>query len=289
MVDAHLLVGELMNNLRITFSLVFAVAVLTSYGVGTAETQKMRVGFIGALSGPAGVYGIAARNGIELALEDLGEELALTIIYEDDAFKPSRTISGFRKLVDVDKVSVVLSLASQPSNSIAPLAESGKIPLLAWASDPKVSKSRDYVIRTYPSGLEEGQVIAKLALGDGLTRAALLYQQNDYPISVAEGVRDSLSKTQIVFSEPVEPEVNDFRTLLPRIRASNPDWLFLCLNLGLNALVSKQLKEQKIEVPIIGCENLNSVDEANLAHGALDEARFVTIGVNPQFQKRYLA
>lgn len=249
----------------------------------------LKAGFIGALSGPAAIYGIAARNGIELALSDLGDSANIKVIYEDDAFVVADTVKAFRKLVEIDKVDVVLSLASQPSNAIAPLAEQAKVPLFAWASDSNVSKGRRYVVRTYPTGFEEGATIAKIALVEGHKKIGVFVSQNDYPLSVVKGLKAHLNPSDIALYEEITPDTTDFRSFIPKLKQKKATLLFLCLNPGMNALVAKQAYQANLKVPILGCENLNSLDELNMGGESLENARFVTVAINPDFRLRYQA
>src|SRR3989304_806112 len=53
--------------------------------------QKVKIGFITTLSGPAGIIGEHMKNSVELALDPLGRKvggLDTEVIYGDDQFKP---------------------------------------------------------------------------------------------------------------------------------------------------------------------------------------------------------
>ena len=76
------------NTLRV---LTFGIAAtLLAAGQAVAQ-QKLKIGFITTLSGPAGVIGEHMRNSVELALDHLGRKvggLETEVIYGDDQFKP---------------------------------------------------------------------------------------------------------------------------------------------------------------------------------------------------------
>jgi ABC-type branched-subunit amino acid transport system substrate-binding protein len=116
-------------RLRI-FSIFFALPLFCAT-FAVAE-ERARVGLIGAFSGPAQVYGTVCKNGLEMARKDFKLD-SFDLVYEDDEFSTAKTVAAFKKLVEVDKVKLVLSVGSGPSKAIAPLALRYKVPLIAWA------------------------------------------------------------------------------------------------------------------------------------------------------------
>ena len=266
---------------------VFFVVVILFSSLCAAEPRPLRFGIIGAFSGAAAPYGVATRHGIELALEDLGPDAQLRIIYEDDGFEPARTVSAFKKLTEIDKVDALEVLASQPSSAVAPLAESKGIPLFALASDTNVSRGRKFVARIYPSGEREGEAIAEQALRFGHQTMAGIFSVNAYPASVERGFVAACPKEKLVLVEDVVQETNDFRSILLKLRTRNVDGVFLCLNPGQLGQVAKQARTLGLKVSFFGCENLNNLTEVKLAEGALDEAWSVTLSLQDTFRKRY--
>jgi branched-chain amino acid transport system substrate-binding protein len=70
---------------------VLAVAAALAIAGPAAAQQKVKIGFITTLSGPAAVNGVPMKNSVELALDHLGHKvggLPVEVIYGDDQFKP---------------------------------------------------------------------------------------------------------------------------------------------------------------------------------------------------------
>ncbi len=279
-------------KLRRAIFLWLVVGFVTS-GIGSLcaeETapKKIKIGVISALSGPAQFYGIAMRNGIELAKEEL-QAKNIEVVYEDDRFITTNTVSAFKKLTEVDNVDLVISGASAPGKAVAPLAEQRKKLHLAWASDEAVSVGRKYVIRTYMSGREEGEMIAAESLKRGYQRVATIVSINDYPLSMEKGFLNSFPKNKLILSEQYPPEAGDYKTYLSKVKAKMADAIVICLNPGQLGTFAKQAKELGITAQICGCENLNNTDEVKASNNALVGAWFVTVGITDDFRKKYLA
>ena len=93
---------------KVLMTTVAAVALM----VGQAQAQeKLKVGVITTLSGPAAVLGQQLRNGLQLSLKHSdgkwgGREVQL--IVEDDELKPDVAVSKAKALIDRDKVDFVV-------------------------------------------------------------------------------------------------------------------------------------------------------------------------------------
>lgn len=279
------------RKLSVCSFIAIIIALLLIAPLGRAETAKpakIKIGVITQLSGPAQMYGEATRNGFELARGEIGDP-AIELIYEDDRFVTTNTVAAFKKLTEIDKVDLVVSTASGPSKVVAPLAEQKHIPLIAWASDSEVSEGRNYVVRSYMSGKDEGKAIAERALKNNYARAGLVVTIDAYPLSMKKGFVAAFPEAKLVLNEEYPPESNDYKTFLTKAKSRQVDALVICLNPGQNAIFAKQARELGLTSAICGCENLNNRDEVVASNNALVGAWFVTVGVTPEFRKKYVA
>ncbi len=274
--------------IRTIICLVFVICLYPKYLFAEeSPVHKLRVGFIGPFSGPAQIYGDAPRNGFEMALENIGRDW-IEVYFEDDEFLPAKTALAFQKLVNVDRVDIVICIGSTPCNAVAPLAQSKKVPLFAWASDQKVSVGRPYVIRFYPSGTDEGEKAAKEAVSRGLNSLAVVVSIDDYSDSWRQGFLKSTPTSDIIFSEEVPKDSKDFRSTILKAISKKALQFAICLSPGQSAVFSKQLKEVAPKAEILGCETLNDQGEVKAAGGALDHAWFATVSITTEFREKYI-
>jgi branched-chain amino acid transport system substrate-binding protein len=252
-----------------------------------AAPAHLRVGFIGALSGPGAVYGISNRRGIEMALSDLGEQRVLDVTFEDDQFDNRKSVDALKRLIAEHQVDVIVTLGSSVSNATAPIAQAHGIPFISWASDPKVSHGRPLVVRSCPSGQFDGRAAAQEARVRGLKTVVTVATNSDYPNSVVEGFRAEAPATGPWQDVAFEGTERDFRALLAKLKTKSIDGVFLCLAPGQLGLFARQLREQGISSPLFGCETLDDDNEIAVAPAALEGAWYVTTAVNAEFQERY--
>jgi len=275
------------NSPGVIFAL-FLVSLLHGFAIAEATKQKpLRIGVIGGFSGPGAAYGNAIKNGIEMAREELGDS-GLEFFYEDDQFISSKTIVAFQKLADIDHVDALMVVGSSSSAVVAPVAEAKKIPLFAWASDERVAKNKQFVLRTYMSGFEEGSRAAEEAKNKGFKRLAVVISTSDYAQSVREGLTKNLPPEMLVSSDEFLSSEQDYKTIITKSKKSGVDLFYLCLWPGALSSFAKQLKQLGSTASMCGCETLHDLNEIKNAGGAFLGTWFVAATVTPSFHKDYM-
>jgi len=109
------------------------IAIALSLGAH-ASAADLKVGFVTALSGPGSSIGIPYAKGIQAALAYKAEMSGrkIQLIQLDDASDPSTAARNARKLVEEEKVDVLIGTSGVPgSMAIAAAARESKTPMLA--------------------------------------------------------------------------------------------------------------------------------------------------------------
>lgn len=110
---------------------LFLLVVVPKYSLAEDRQQKLRIGYLGSLSGFAANFGNSVLEGVQLAitqLESEGKEITLEI--EDDSSESKNTVTAYRNLVDLKKVNLIIT-GSWWINSIVKIAEKQNIPILS--------------------------------------------------------------------------------------------------------------------------------------------------------------
>ncbi|MEP7032292.1 MAG: ABC transporter substrate-binding protein, partial [Pseudolabrys sp.] len=98
----------MMQPLKLAGSKLALLAVLLSVAAGPAAAQeKIKIGVIVTLSGPAAALGAQVRDGFALAVKDLGGKMAgkdVELVVADDELKPDGAVSKVKGLLERDKV-----------------------------------------------------------------------------------------------------------------------------------------------------------------------------------------
>jgi branched-chain amino acid transport system substrate-binding protein len=257
-----------------TFFLVLTAfyAVSIAFAGGTKDTGAVTIGGIFPHSGPVAVYGIEARIGRELAIEEInnagginGSKVAL--ISEDDTGNPEITVNAYRKLTAQDKVNVIIgSLTSGCTIAITSLAQAQKVVLVAPAATAEaVTDAGDFVFRACFIDPFQGTVGGAFAANElKARRAAVLYDNgNDYSVGLKDNFIASFEKQggSIAANESYITGDVDFNAQITKIRTANPDVVYLPDYYSTVSLIAKQLRAQGINTPIVGADGWDGLTE----------------------------
>src|SRR5712691_3897742 len=98
---------------------VAAIALAAGGPVHAQAPEKLKLGFIVALSGALGLPGAEQRRGLDIALEHLGNRiggLPVELVTGDSKTSPQATVEELSRLIEKEKVDVIVGLTG--SNEI---------------------------------------------------------------------------------------------------------------------------------------------------------------------------
>ena len=237
--------------------LCFAASMVFAAG-SRQDDSTVPIGAIFPLSGPVVFYGNESRDGALLAAEEInaaGGLLGRTIrfISEDDEGNAEITVNAFTKLTERDGVRLILgSSTSGPTIAISTLAQANRIVLISpSATNIAATRAGDFVFRTCFIDPFQGVVGADFAF-DTLSsrRAAVLYDAGaDYNTGLADAFKAQFRALggQIVADEAYQTGDVDFNAQITRIRAANPDVIYLPNYLNDVILQARQIRALGLE------------------------------------------
>jgi len=254
-------------------------------GVVGPEAEKIVIGSFAPLTGNVAYIGEDSKNSITLGLEEINAQggingKQLEVIFEDSRCDAKTATSATNKLVNIDKVPVIIgTICSAATLAGAPIAEQNKVVMVsAGSSNPSITDSGDYIFRTWPSDALQGVVMAEHVFNvEGLKTAAVMYQNSDYNVGLAEVFMKHFKKIggQILADEKYEPESKDFRTSITKIKAANPEAIYIVpYNEG--GLVTRQLKELGVNARIFSAETYGTQNVLDDAAGSAERVIYAT-------------
>jgi len=260
------------------------------------DAPPIKIGAVLPLSGGASNFGTIARQGIELALEDLspGDRARVSVVYEDDGLSNSRSATAARKLLTIDKVDVLLTWSSGTGLTVASITEYKRVPHISIASDPAVAKGRKFSYTYWAVPEDEARLVYEYLARAGIKRVAILSQVHNGIFAVRDAFLRQIAErggVTIVANEEVSGDVTDFRAVLERVKAKGDiDGLVPIFFPGQLAVCIKQARALGISAQLVGFETFEDKDEIKAAGGLLSNAVYAT-GGDPSFEfvQRYEA
>ncbi len=259
-------------------SVVLAVA--CSPGRGSSG-DLLHLGVVLPLTGDAAVYGQAIKDGIDLAgAEDSADGGSnITVTYEDDQGLARHALSAVRRLIDVEDVPAIIGGAlSSTAEPIIPVVDQANVVLLSpTATAPELPDMSPYFFRIWPSDNYDGRVMAEAAYNDlGLRRLAILYVNVAYGVGITNVFTREFEALGgiIASSDGYRQGATDFRTLLTRIAAQDPDGIYLPGYVAEIGNILRQARELDIQTRFIGVNSLFDPQLVKIAGAAAEDAVF---------------
>lgn len=254
-----------------------------------AKGEPVSIGFSGPLSGEVANFGINAKAAVDIAVEEVNAAggiagKPLKVVFEDDQCDGKGASNAVSKLINVDKVPVVLgSICSPATLSYAPMAEQAKVVGLSFCSTaPKISQAGDYIFRDVPSDLFQASYAAKYAYDLGKRKAAIVYVNNDWGMGLEKAFTEAFQKLggTVLMEEGYDPTSKDLRAQMTKVKGSDADLLYFAAFPDGTTAGLKQAKELGIAITIMGGDvwddNKMWTDLGDAGEGAL----FTVVGTN---------
>jgi branched-chain amino acid transport system substrate-binding protein len=205
----------------------------------TSHAADIVLGASVQLTGPVANTGRYYKDAYEFAVEQINkkggvkvgdkqEKLALKIY--DNQSDVSLSVRQYTQLVTQDKVNLLLGpFASNFVLADSAISEKYKIPMVqgGGASNQIFSRGFKYIFGTLPAASDYfGSTIKMLAeLKPKPENVALLYADDSFDVSVAEGTRPLLKQAglKLALDERYTTNATNFNSLLSQIRSANID------------------------------------------------------------------
>jgi branched-chain amino acid transport system substrate-binding protein len=215
--------------------------------------DKPVIGAILPLSGPFAFYGEDQRTGIEVALEEVGEKVA--VILEDSAGENPKAVAAYNKLTNIDGANVIVTSTSWISNAVySQAAEAGVLQgIIASAGFRRTAD--DKAVRFTVDVKEELQYLVGHL--EQFERVGILHLNNDYGKGWADGFRQELG-SKLVAVEAYNPGDADVNSQLTKIKAANPDVLVLVSTGKEGGLFARRARELGLHVPLVSQRPIQS-------------------------------
>jgi branched-chain amino acid transport system substrate-binding protein len=260
-----------------TFQCILLLLFSASLCSAEQSTEKSirKIGVIAPLSGPLSAIGETVKNSVLLAAEKYSPDHQVEFIIEDDGFVPKNSVSASQRLLGQAKVSGLIVFGSSTSLSVAPIAESKKIPLITMGISESLTKNREYVYRLFMEGKDLAELAAKEIKKRNYSSIATVSTIQDGMIALRDQV-NSHSSVVSVLNEEVPPGETDLRTIATKIANLNPSAVLLALLPPQPSALARQLRQIGYNGELFSGPQVQVMSEVIAAQGALKDCWFVT-------------
>jgi branched-chain amino acid transport system substrate-binding protein len=255
-----------------------------------ADSKEILIGGNFEMTGAIANFGTQTTNGIKLAFKQINDAggingKKLKFIIADNKSEPSESANATTKLITNDKVKVVIGAVSS-SNVLAavPIAQANKIPLITpTGTNPKITVGEDgkvnsYVFRSCFIDTFQGTIMSNFAINSLNAKTVVVY--SDSSSDESKGLAEVFTKHfeaaggKVIGQEAFLQKDQDFKATLTKIKALNPDFVFLPAYYEEVGKILKQARELGIKAKFLGTDGWDDPKMVDLAGKDAVEGNF---------------
>ena len=242
-----------------------------------AGAKVAKVGFLNGVSGGVASYGLAEKEGFDLAVEEVNKEgkIHLDVEMADSKGNVQQCVSAAQKMIAGKKVLVVGPLTSGEYKAAGPLFQKAQIPLLGAATTAEgLIEIGDYMFRNcVPESKNIPQTVQKTHKLLGYKNVAVLYSNNnEHQVSAYKAFVKALEAegVNIVATETFADKDTDFSAQLTKLHNVNPDAVVVAGYYQEGGLILKKMREMGMDQPVLGDNGFVSPELGKMAGAAAD-------------------
>lgn len=278
-----------MNKRRVTILLIIIILILAGVFLNFLNKEKspIRIGFDATLSGKSYDIGVASRNAIVLAVDEVNKSGGinghkLELIIKDDKYDMEKAKENIEEMAKEMIPVVFAATTSQVAEMAVPYANSKDILLISpTVSNPKYTQKDDNFIRMISTSEKQGQELAKYIQQKACKEVAFISDLSNKAYTYA--VKDSFSKAfkekrgKIVYYEdiPDDTEGYSFEELAKKLLNKKVKCILISASASKTALISQNISKISKDKPNLFFSAWAMTNELLLSGGKGVEGAYV--------------
>lgn len=199
----------------------------------------IKLGALLPLTGPLAAAGQDMKDGYELAKEQINAAggvngAQIQVIYEDDKNDPATAVASWEKLVNNDKVEVMMGgLASTISLALVEPAKKAQIPM-AWTGAAatafeKGMAGQDWFFHYHPWEYQNALSALAFLKSTPIKKWAVIHEDGAFGTGAKDGFKTSLPAQgqEMTIAEAFKSGSTDFTALINRVKGSGAEGVIL--------------------------------------------------------------
>lgn len=278
-------------------TLLMTLPLLAACG-GSAD-DAIIIGGIGPLTGGVASYGTSAKQGMEIAIEEINAAggvngVKLQLEFMDDEADGAKAKTAFENLMDKGMDVLIGCVTSGASVAINDLVlEEGILQITPSASQKEAAQNPNSFRLCFTDPLQ-GTTMAEYAYSLGYRKAAVVYNQDDsYSTGILSAFREAFTNLggTISVEVPFSKETDDFSAHVTKVQGVDADFVLLPFYNDVAAKFLTAVNAKGLSLPMIGSDGMDGIlnylkgEDAKLAEGLVYLTPFIASDPDEKIQK----
>lgn len=271
--------------LSLTMAAAMSAALLTSCGGGTAAQPSasqpsgapaggsgeaittLKIGGIGPLTGSAAVYGLATKQGAEIAVQEINAlgGLQLELNFQDDEGDAEKSVNAYNTLKGSNVQVIYGCTTTTPCVAVAAETFSDRyFQLTPSASSTDVTSGKDNVFQVCFTDPNQGTTAANYIKDNNLgSQIGVIYNNGDaYSTGIYNAFQaqaDSIGLSVVSVQTFPEDTNTDFTVQLNALKDAGADLVFMPIYYTPASLILNQAKTMGFAPTFFGCDGMDGI------------------------------
>ena len=247
-----------------------ADATTAAAGESTAASGEVfKIGGIGPVTGAAAVYGLAVKNGAQIAVDEINADggingYQIEFNFQDDEHDAEKSVNAYNTLKDWGMQVLMGTVTSAPCVAVADKTNADNMFQITPSGSSVECAQNPNVFRVCFSDPDQGAASATYIAENKLAeKIAVIYDSSDvyssgiYEKFAAEAANQGL---EIVDAEAFTADSNkDFSTQLQKAKDAGADLVFLPIYYTEASLILKQADTMGYAPKFFGCDGMDGI------------------------------
>ena len=225
------------------FAITLAALALAAAGPALAQTQgvtknEIVVGTIQDLSGPVAAFGKAVRQGMQLRVDEINEQGGINgrkikLLAEDNGYDPKKAVLAAQKLVNQDKIFIMLGHIGTAMNNAAMPVQFEKnvinfFPVTAAREMYEPAHKLKFAFSV--SYYDQMRTFApRLAKEKNVKKVCIIYQDDEFGLEVLRGAEAGLKTANMELAEKTTYKrgATDFSSQVAKLKSAGCEMVVL--------------------------------------------------------------
>lgn len=276
-----------------------AIAASVAFSAPALAQQKLKIGFITTLSGPAGVIGKHMKDSVELAMDHLGGKMGgvpVEVIFGDDQFKPDVGVQVAEEMLKKHQVDIMSGIIwSHVMMGVVPVvtgADKVMVGTNAGASPLAGKQCHPQYFSTSWNNDQTPEAMGKFMQEQGINDVYVLAPNYQAGKDMVAGLK-RYYKGRIVEEIFTKPGQQDYQAEITQLRSKNPKAVFVFYPGGMGIQFVKQYVQAGLRerIPLYSVFTVDETTLPALKEAAIGqwETKFWSPDLDVPASKRYVA
>jgi len=234
-------------------TLILSIMALLFLVACAQPVEKIKVGVILPLTGPLADLGKSERQGIELAVNELGKQ-NIEVFFEDGKADPKASLDAAVNLVSVKNVDYIITAHRGASMSISSGLADQPVVILAYTATTEKGPIGKEDGNFFPIGAEmlsAGRIVGDAAKSKSCTSVGILAEDSPTGRDKSEGFRQGFGGTGF-YEHYFNTAETSFKTQITSMKSNKVDCLFIEVKPGTSLSLYKEMVELDFKPKMYG-------------------------------------